>query len=71
MEVRTLLVVLLGRYRFELDPAMGGAEMVRRNMIMSLTLKIKGGLRLWVTKLGGGGSAVAAGNPSVGVDLFE
>ncbi|GIL72393.1 hypothetical protein Vretimale_4204 [Volvox reticuliferus] len=51
MEVRTMLVVLLGRYRFELDPAMGGPEAVQRSMIMSLTLKIKGGLRLLFTPL--------------------
>ncbi|KAG2422014.1 hypothetical protein HYH02_015545 [Chlamydomonas schloesseri] len=52
MEVRTALVVLLGRYSFSLDPGHGGAEAVRRSMIMSLTLKIRGGLRLVATPLG-------------------
>lgn len=41
-----MLVTLLSRFRFELDPSMGGSEAVRGRMIMSLTLKIKGGLRL-------------------------
>ncbi len=48
-----MLAVLLGRYRFELDPGMGGPEAVRRNMVMSLTLKIRGGLRLLATPLAG------------------
>jgi hypothetical protein len=51
MEVRTMLVVLLGRYRVELDESMGGAEAVKARTIMSLTLKIRGGLRLRVTPL--------------------
>ncbi|GIL43618.1 hypothetical protein Vafri_1274 [Volvox africanus] len=53
MEVRTMLVVLLGRYRVDLDPSVGGPEAVQRSMIMSLTLKIKGGLRLVFTPLRG------------------
>ncbi|GLI68700.1 hypothetical protein VaNZ11_013179 [Volvox africanus] len=53
MEVRTMLVVLLGRYRVDLDPSGGGPEAVQRSMIMSLTLKIKGGLRLVFTPLRG------------------
>eukprot|EP00198_Chlamydomonas_reinhardtii_P014061 XP_001703398.1 cytochrome P450 [Chlamydomonas reinhardtii] len=52
MEVRTALVVLLGRYAFALDPGHGGEAAVRRSMIMSLTLKIRGGLRLVATPLG-------------------
>ncbi|KAG2497951.1 hypothetical protein HYH03_004213 [Edaphochlamys debaryana] len=51
MEVRTMLAVLLSRYRFALDPSLGGPEAVRGSMIMSLTLKIKGGLRLVATPL--------------------
>ncbi len=46
-----MLVVLLGRYRVELDESMGGAEAVKARTIMSLTLKIRGGLRLRVTPL--------------------
>mmetsp|Transcript_38956 Transcript_38956/g.86652 ORF Transcript_38956/g.86652 Transcript_38956/m.86652 type:complete len:374 (+) Transcript_38956:2712-3833(+) len=53
MEVRSVLVVLLSRFRVELDPSMGGSETVRSNMIMSLTLKIKGGLRVSLTPRGG------------------
>lgn len=62
MEVRTVLVALLARYSFELDPCMGGPQAVRASMIMSLTLKMKGGLRLRCTPLGpdAGGIGVAA-----------
>ncbi len=44
-----MLVTLLSRFRFDLDATMGGPEAVRGRMIMSLTLKIKGGLRLVAT----------------------
>lgn len=42
----------LRRYAFALDPGHGGEAAVRRSMIMSLTLKIRGGLRLVATPLG-------------------
>ncbi|KAJ9527385.1 hypothetical protein QJQ45_025658 [Haematococcus lacustris] len=51
MEVRTALVALLSRFHFELDPSVGSASEVHKNMIMSLTLKMKGGLRLRCTPL--------------------
>lgn len=41
-----MLVALLSRFWFDLHPSMGGAEHVKDNMVMSLTLKIKGGLKL-------------------------
>ncbi|GLC33832.1 hypothetical protein PLESTB_000509600 [Pleodorina starrii] len=66
MEVRTMLVVLLGRYVFQLDPSMGGLEAVRRNMIMSLTLKIKGGLRLLATPLRAAAGATAGADGGIG-----
>jgi len=46
MEVRTVLASLLSRFWFDLAPAMGKAEAVRRNQQIALTLKIKGGLQL-------------------------
>ncbi|MEW5316638.1 MAG: hypothetical protein WDW38_007996 [Sanguina aurantia] len=51
MEVRTVLATLLSRYDFALDPSLGGPKAVHASMIMSLTLKIKGGLRLLGTPL--------------------
>lgn len=69
MEVRTVLITLLSQFWFELDPEMGGEAEVRRNMIMSLTLKMKGGLRVRCTPHGqastgpgaAAGTALAAG----------
>jgi hypothetical protein len=46
MEVRTVMVSLLSRFWFDLAPAMGKADAVRRSQQIALTLKIKGGLQL-------------------------
>ncbi|KAF5830428.1 hypothetical protein DUNSADRAFT_14587, partial [Dunaliella salina] len=51
MEVRTVLVTLLSRFHFELDLHPGGAQEGVK-MIMSLTLKMKGGLRVRCVPLG-------------------
>lgn len=44
--VRVILVELLSRLRFEVDPRMGSREDVLANQVMSLTMKHSGGIHL-------------------------
>ena len=44
--VRVILLELLSRLSFEVDPRMGSREDVRANQVMSLTMKHEGGIHL-------------------------
>ena len=44
--LRMILLELLSRLRFEVDPRMGSRQDVRANQVMRLTMKHEGGIHL-------------------------